>query len=98
MGFDVDWTHGRDHMWSKHRVSVTEVMEALADVDAQWFDPDPKSTSGNSARVLGYSHTASAVIVVILVHRDDRTQAWWGANGWRAGAADRRTYREGIEQ
>ncbi|MEC5152399.1 hypothetical protein [Cryobacterium sp. GrIS_2_6] len=54
---------------------MTEATEALADVDAQWFDPDPKSTSGNSARVLGYSHTASAVIVVILVHRDDRARA-----------------------
>lgn len=97
MGFDVDWTHGADHMWTSHQVSVGEATEALADVDAQLFDPDPKSRSGNSARVLGYSPTAATVLVVILVHREDRPSARWGANGWRASGADRRTYREGIQ-
>jgi uncharacterized DUF497 family protein len=97
VGFDVDWTHGADHMWSKHQVSVAEASEALADVDAQLSDPDPKSKSGISARVLGYSPTAAAVLVVILVHREDQPNAWWGANGWRANSADRRTYREGSQ-
>lgn len=76
MEFDVDWTHGADHMWSKHQVSVVEATEALTDVDAQLFDPDHKSKSGISARVLGYSPTAAAVLVVILVHREDRPNAW----------------------
>jgi hypothetical protein len=44
--------------------------------------------------VIGYSDTAAAVLVVILVRRDDKPGAWWGANGWRANSADRRTYRE----
>jgi len=35
------------------------------------------------------------VLVVILVHREDKPGAWWGANGWRANSTDRRTYREG---
>ena len=94
MGFDVDLTHGSDHIWSKLRASVTEAMEALADVDAQWFDPDPKSTSGNSARVLGYSHTASDVIVVILVHRDDRT----GPDGGRVDGGPAPRTDERIEK
>lgn len=83
-------------MWTKHQVSVSEAMEAVADVDAQLFDPDPKRRSGGSARVLGYSPRAVAVLVVILVRRQDRPGAWWGANGWRASSADRRAYREGM--
>ena len=84
-------------MWAKHRLSVSVAMEALADVDAQLFDPDPKSKSGTSAaRVLGYTPGAVAVLVVILVRRQDRPGAWWGANGWRANRTDRCTYQEGI--
>jgi hypothetical protein len=44
--------------------------------------------------VLGYSSSAAAVLVVILVHREDKPEPWWGANGWRAGSSDQRTYRE----
>jgi hypothetical protein len=81
-------------MWDRHQVSVAEADQALADVEALWFDPDPKSTSGVSARVIGYSPSAAAVLVVILVHRDGG--GWWGANGWRANSGDRRIYREGT--
>ena len=95
MGFEVDWLHGGEHMWSRHRVTVAEATEALADTDAQLFDPDPKSKLGTSARVTGYSPTAMATLVVILVRREDQPGAWWGANGWRANSTDRRTYREG---
>lgn len=94
----MDWVHGEEHMWNTHEVSMPEANEALADVDAQLFDPDPKSTSRVSARVLGYSRTAEAVLVVILVRREDRLNAWWRANGWRANSTDRRTYREGKQR
>src|SRR5674476_1074057 len=83
-------------MWSGHQVTVAEANETLADVDARLFDPDPKSNYGTSARVIGYSPTAVAVLVVILVHREDKPGAWWGANGWRANSTDRRAYREGA--
>ncbi len=96
MGFDVDWTHGSEHMSSRHQVSIAEANEALADSDARLFDPDPKSKYATSARVIGYSSTAVAVLVVILVHRQDKPGAWWGANGWRANSTDRRIYREGA--
>lgn len=98
MGVDVDWRHGGEHMWTGHRVSVAEANEALTDVDAQLFDPGPKGISGGSARLLGYSRTAQAVLVVILVHREDKLGAWWGANGWRANSTDRHMYREGTQQ
>jgi hypothetical protein len=54
--------------------------------------------SGDSARVIGYSPTAAAVLVVILVHREDKPGAWWGGNGWHANSTDRRTYRERTQQ
>src|ERR1019366_8442930 len=83
-------------MWSGHQVTVAEANEGLADVDARLFDPDPKSKYGTSARVIGYSPTAVAVLVMILVHREDMPGTWWGANGWRANSTDRRAYRKGA--
>ncbi|MGI8702183.1 MAG: hypothetical protein ACR2JU_13440 [Nocardioidaceae bacterium] len=97
MKFDVDWSHGAEHMHIEHQVTVEEANEALIDPDALLFDPDPKSTSGRSARVIGYSPAATAVLVAILVHREDEPTACWGANAWRANSTDRRTYREGTQ-
>lgn len=77
MGFDVDWMHGAEHMRAEHQVTVVEANEALADADARLFDPDPKGNSGASARVIGYSPTAVAVLVVTLVRREDKPGAWW---------------------
>lgn len=90
--FDVDWSHGAGHMLERHNITVTAADEALADLDALLFDPDPKSSSGDSVRVIGYSPSVAAVLVVILVHRDGG--GWWGATAWRANATDRRMYRE----
>jgi hypothetical protein len=67
------------------------------EASVELFDPDPKSMSGQSARVIGYSPTAAAVLVIILVRRDDRPGSWWGANGWRANSTDRRIYAEGSQ-
>ncbi len=85
-------------MRTAHQVTVQAANEALADPDALLFDPDPKSTSGQSARVIGYSPTAAAVLVVILVRRKDRPGSWWGANGWRANNTDRRIYAGGTKR
>lgn len=92
--FDVDWRHGREHMWDEHHVSVEQANEAPADDEHITADPDPASRSGVSARVIGYSPSAAAVLVIILVHREDQPGAWWGANGWQANSTERRTYRE----
>lgn len=64
-------------MLARHQITVQQASEALADPDALLFDPDPKSTSGQSARLIGYSPTAAAVLVVILVRREDRPGSWW---------------------
>ena len=77
----VDWQHGSDHMWERHRVAVSEANEAVTDIDAVWFDPDPHGHSGRGVRVIGYSHSRRAVLTIILVHRED-SPGYWGANGW----------------
>jgi uncharacterized DUF497 family protein len=80
-------------MLQRHGVSVSQAMEAIADPDAVLFSPDPKSRSGSSARLLGYSTSRGLVLVIILVTREDRPVAWWGANGWVANAVDQDRYR-----
>jgi hypothetical protein len=81
-------------MWARHQVTVSEANEALADIDAVWFDPDPSSRTGRGVRVVGYSHSRRAVLVVVLVHTEDG-EGYWGANGWEANSSDRRRYERG---
>jgi hypothetical protein len=64
-------------MQAQHQVTVQQANEALADSGALLFDPDPKNSSGQSARLIDYSPTAAAVLVVILVRREDRPGSWW---------------------
>lgn len=83
-------------MREHHQVSAAEADEALADVDALWFDPDPASQSGDSVRVIGYCHSTRQVLTVILVHGDD-ADAYWGANGWPSNRSDRNRYERGEQ-
>ena len=85
-------------MRTGHQITVQAADEALADPDALLFDPDPKSMSGRSARVIGFSPTAAAVRVVIPVRREDRPGSYWGAGGWQANSTDRRIYAEGTQR
>lgn len=89
----MDWQFGADHMRERHGVSVGEAGEAIADPDAVLFHPDPKSRSGSSGRLLGFSPSRGRVLVLILVERLDRPGAWWGANGWVATGPDLSRYR-----
>lgn len=88
---DVDWTHGVTHMWDRHQVTVTEANEALADPLAVVLDPDPKSKSGYSIRVIGLCRSREELLTVILV-RDPEVSWLWGANGWVSNSSDRREY------
>lgn len=93
----VDWTHGVDHMWDNHKVTIAEANEALADTDAVWFDPDPKSRSDRSIRVIGFSPSRRQILTIILV-REPGVDWLWGANGWESNSTDRAKYREGNER
>jgi uncharacterized DUF497 family protein len=81
-------------MWQRHKVATTEADEAVADIAAVWFDPDPHSRSELSVRVIGYSHSRRAVLTVLLVPREDE-RGYWGANGWDANTSDQRRYQRG---
>lgn len=81
-------------MWVRHKVAVTEADEAVADVDALWFDPDPHSRSGCLIRAIGYSHIRRVVLTVLLVPRENGT-GYCGANGWEPNSSDRRRYERG---
>ncbi len=87
----VDWSERGEYMRLRHGVSVEVAQEALSDENAVWFDPDPKSSSGLSQRVIGFSTTANELITVILMRRGS-TQSFWGVNGWPANAKDRRRH------
>jgi uncharacterized DUF497 family protein len=81
-------------MWASHKVNTAEADEAVTDIDAVWFNPDPHSRSGQSVRVIGYSHSRQAILTVILVRRDHG--GYWGANGWESNSSDRRRYERGA--
>jgi uncharacterized DUF497 family protein len=86
----VDWTFGEAHLWIRHGLAVTEVQEAVDDPGAVLLDPDPKSRSGDSARVIGFCASRAEVLVVIVVRKEDGH--WWGATAWVAGPRDREIY------
>ena len=74
------------------RWTVAEANEVLDDVDAVWFDSDPKSKTGRSIRVIGYSPSRQQILTIILV-RDPAVDWLWGANGWPSNSTDRGRYR-----
>lgn len=93
---NVDWKHRAGYMDQRHGVSVEIANEALTDTDALVWNPDPKSESGASIRVVGYSHTAVAVITVIVIPKDEG-DGYWGLNGWFSNSTERRLYSEGTD-
>ena len=95
----VDWKalpDAADHMFGRHQVTPEQADEAVNDVEAVWFDPDPKSRSGQSVRVIGYSYSARSVLTIILLHAHNQLEprSWYGVNGWRSNSTERRIYRE----
>jgi hypothetical protein len=96
---EIDWEHRAHYIRTRSNRRQGEVNiepawadEAVNDLEAAWLDPDPKSKSGKSARVIGYSPTADMIITVILLPKQSR--GWWGVNAWRANSVDERIYRE----
>lgn len=68
----VDWTvlpFVADHMFDRHQVTSQEADEAVNDVEAVWYDPDPKSKSGRSARDRLLAHRRSGADRDPAAHR-----------------------------
>lgn len=88
----VTWTEKAAAHMLRHEITVEQANEAVNDLGAVWFDPDPASLSGDSVRVVGYSNTRQALVTVILLHDGDN---WQGVNGWPTKSGrDRTAYRK----
>jgi uncharacterized DUF497 family protein len=65
----VDWSHRREHVAEKG-LTVEQANEALEDPEMLVIDPDPRSVTGDSVRIIGYSSTAQEVLTVVVVIHD----------------------------
>lgn len=90
---DIDWSERGAYIFRKHGIRASIADEAVADEDAVWLDPDPRSTSGRSARVIGFSAGARQIVTVILLRQGAR-EKYWGVNAWMSNARDRTIYQE----
>lgn len=85
----ADWSYRREHVAEKG-LTVEQADEALEDPERLVIDPDPRSVTGDSLRIIGYLHTAQQVLTVVVVIRDGRV---YGATTWRANRHELRLYR-----
>lgn len=92
MDGSINWELAAEHMWQKHRLLSTWAQEAVLDPAAIYADPDPASKSGHAIRIIGFSRSAQAVLVVILVRERQRLVA---ATAWRANPSHIRRYEQG---
>jgi hypothetical protein len=95
-----DWSYTRDHVERRSErkpgsagIRVVWADEAYLDPDALTLDPDPASTSGRSARTIGFSESAGFAITVITVVEAGRL---WGVNAWKSNESDRARYEKGV--
>lgn len=78
-------------MLASHGISVPVANDALADANRVVIDPDYNSMSGRSARIIGYSTLAGAIVTMIVL---SDSGVDYGVNGWLANEKDQRIYRE----
>jgi hypothetical protein len=89
----VDWSERGDYIFRRYQVRVDDANEALNDEDSVWLDPDPKSVSGRSIRVIGFSGGSRQLLTIILL-RQEVSMRYWGVNVWVSNARDQKMYRE----
>ena len=96
MEIKVEWV-GEQHMLDRHPYMTVDIAnEVLTDPDALMFNPDPRSKSGKSVRVIGYSYTLSDVCAVLVLPHDD-DGSWYGLTGHKANDREKRLYKEAID-
>jgi hypothetical protein len=79
----VDWSPRREHVAEKG-LTVEQADEAVEDPERLVIDPDPRSVTGDSVRIIGYSSTAQEVLTVVVVIHDGQMS---GATGEQARAS-----------
>jgi len=88
----ADWSHRGDYIIEKHGVTPEVANDAIDDPERVVIAPDYNSTSGRSARIIGFSQIVDDLITVIVL--EDEGVAY-GVNAWRSNARDRQIYKEG---
>jgi uncharacterized DUF497 family protein len=91
MDQNVDWSHRREHIEEKG-LTTGQANEALRDPERVIIDPDPRSKTGKSVRIIGYSYTAEALLTVVVVTHDSQV---YGGTAWRASKRELDIYRRG---
>jgi len=97
-----DWSLNRVHIELRslrkpgdRDILVEWANEAWQDPNADIADPDPKSKSGISVRLIGYSPSAGFVITVIAFRQNG---VLWGSTAWPSSRAERRIYDAKVVQ
>jgi hypothetical protein len=93
-GCDIGRSIGRTAAnMSRRRVSrPSKRTRPLEDPERLVIDPDPRSVTGDSVRIFGYSSRAQEVLTVVVVI--DHGQVY-GGTAWRANKHELRLYRGG---
>jgi hypothetical protein len=61
----VDWTYRRQHVEDKG-LTLEQLGQALDDPERLVIAPDPRSVTGESVRIIGYSEAAEEVLTVVV--------------------------------
>jgi uncharacterized DUF497 family protein len=88
----ADWTHRGEYIVEKHGLTAAQANAALRDPNRVVIQPDYKSKSGESVRVIGFVANIQALITVIVLQRDGVIH---GVNAWVSNSRDQMIYREG---
>lgn len=88
----ADWSHRGDYIIEKHGVTAEVANDAIEDPERVVIDPDYNSTSGRSARIIGFSQIVDDLITVIVLEEESGA---YGVNAWRPNARDGQIYKEG---
>ena len=90
VGEDADWRYRGDYI-AKHHMTPALAIEALTDPNRLVLDPDSSSLSGRTQRIIGWCHTVTRLVTVIVLPDEDTL---WGVNAWYSNSTDQRRYRE----
>lgn len=87
---DVDWpARARQHA-ANHGLTVDSCTEAVTDPDRLVIDPDSKSETGKSFKIIGWSRQAAHHVTVVLIHEPDGGIT--AATAWPSSRQERRDY------
>lgn len=88
----IEWDTDREEHLARHKVTIAQAEEALADPDAVRLVPDPASMSGVGIRTVGYSASFGDLLSVLSYVDSEGVEH--GTTAFRARGKFRRNYTE----